>query len=132
MLKDRTKQGVAGAEVVDQHAVRGAAGAGQRLDPLGQAVREGMVSAGVEQPALDLRLRSPAHHPILSRNKRYVYRRWRGSSSDVEVAMRVVFVHGACVQDGSWWWHRTAELLQERGVPSVAPALPSCGETGVP
>ena len=43
--------------------------------------------------------------------------------------MRVVFVHGACVRDGSWWWHRTAELLQERGVPSVAPALPSCGET---
>lgn len=29
--------------------------------------------------------------------------------------MRVVFVHGACVRDGSWWWHRTAELLQERG-----------------
>ncbi|MGW4894704.1 alpha/beta fold hydrolase [Kitasatospora sp. NPDC004240] len=46
--------------------------------------------------------------------------------------MRVVFVHGACVRDGSWWWHRTAELLQERGVPSVAPALPSCGETGPP
>jgi pimeloyl-ACP methyl ester carboxylesterase len=44
--------------------------------------------------------------------------------------MRVVFVHGACVRDGSWWWHRTAELLAERGVPSVAPALPSCGETG--
>jgi pimeloyl-ACP methyl ester carboxylesterase len=46
--------------------------------------------------------------------------------------MRVVFVHGACVQDGAWWWHRTAGLLQERGVPSVAPGLPSCGETGVP
>jgi pimeloyl-ACP methyl ester carboxylesterase len=46
--------------------------------------------------------------------------------------MRVVFVHGACVRDGSWWWHRTADLLQERGVPSVAPALPSCGEAGVP
>ena len=46
--------------------------------------------------------------------------------------MRVVFVHGACVRDGSWWWHRTAELLQERGVASVAPALPSCGETGLP
>ncbi|MEV6564861.1 alpha/beta hydrolase [Streptomyces kronopolitis] len=44
--------------------------------------------------------------------------------------MRVVFVHGACVRDGSWWWHRTAELLRERGVPSVAPALPSCGEAG--
>ena len=45
--------------------------------------------------------------------------------------MRVVFVHGACVRDGSWWWHCTAELLRERGVPSVAPALPSCGELGV-
>ena len=44
--------------------------------------------------------------------------------------MRVVFVHGACVKDGSWWWHRTAELLAERGVASEAPALPSCGETG--
>ncbi|MGX9227066.1 hypothetical protein ACWV95_13805 [Streptomyces albus] len=29
--------------------------------------------------------------------------------------MRVVFVHGACVRDGSWWWHRTAALLRERG-----------------
>ncbi|GAB4080643.1 alpha/beta hydrolase [Modestobacter muralis] len=46
--------------------------------------------------------------------------------------MRVVFVHGACVRDGAWWWHRTAALLAERGVSSVAPALPSCGETGVP
>jgi pimeloyl-ACP methyl ester carboxylesterase len=44
--------------------------------------------------------------------------------------MRVVFVHGACVKDGSWWWHPTAELLAERGVASAAPALPSCGETG--
>jgi pimeloyl-ACP methyl ester carboxylesterase len=44
--------------------------------------------------------------------------------------MRVVFVHGACVRDGSWWWHRTAELLAERGVASEAPLLPSCGETG--
>jgi pimeloyl-ACP methyl ester carboxylesterase len=46
--------------------------------------------------------------------------------------MRVVFVHGACVRDGSWWWHRAAELLQERGVSSVAPALPSCGEADAP
>jgi len=43
---------------------------------------------------------------------------------------RVVFVHGACVQDGGWWWHRTGELLAERGVSSQAPPLPSCGETG--
>jgi pimeloyl-ACP methyl ester carboxylesterase len=46
--------------------------------------------------------------------------------------MKVVFVHGACVKDGTWWWHRTAELLAERNVASEAPALPSCGETGVP
>lgn len=46
--------------------------------------------------------------------------------------MRVVFVHGACVRDGTWWWHPTAELLAERGIASEAPLLPSCGETGVP
>ncbi len=46
--------------------------------------------------------------------------------------MRVVFVHGACVQDGAWWWHRTAGLLLELGIPSVAPRLPSCGEGGRP
>lgn len=45
---------------------------------------------------------------------------------------RVVFVHGACVKDGSWWWHRTGALLAERGVASEAPVLPSCGETGEP
>jgi pimeloyl-ACP methyl ester carboxylesterase len=46
--------------------------------------------------------------------------------------VRIVFVHGACVKDGSWWWRRTADLLAERGVTSDAPALPSCGETGEP
>lgn len=47
--------------------------------------------------------------------------------------MRVVSVHGACVRDGSWWWHRTAELLRERGVPSVTPALPGgVGGPGLP
>ena len=46
--------------------------------------------------------------------------------------VRIVFVHGACVKDGSWWWHRTGELLAEQGVASEAPALPSCGETGEP
>jgi len=44
--------------------------------------------------------------------------------------MRVVFVHGACVKDGPWWWHRAGELLAGKGVASHAPALPSCGETG--
>lgn len=51
---------------------------------------------------------------------------------DLEVVVRVVFVHGAGVRDGSWWWHRTAELLREHGVASTAPLLPSCGEAGVP
>ena len=46
--------------------------------------------------------------------------------------MRVVFVHGACVQDGAWWWHRTAQRLEQRGIASLAPALPSCGEDGRP
>ncbi len=46
--------------------------------------------------------------------------------------MRVIFVHGACVNDGSWWWGPTAALLSERGIASEAPALPSCGETGAP
>src|SRR6516162_11512139 len=49
-----------------------------------------------------------------------------------EEEMRVVFVHGACVRDGSWWWHLAAAALQERGISSVAPALPSCGEGGRP
>jgi pimeloyl-ACP methyl ester carboxylesterase len=44
--------------------------------------------------------------------------------------MRVVFVHGACVRDGAWWWQPTAELLAQRGVASEAPLLPSCGEAG--
>src|ERR1700753_3296058 len=44
--------------------------------------------------------------------------------------MRVVFVHGACVRDGAWWWHRTADVLRAWGIESVAPPLPSCGETG--
>ncbi|PRY39573.1 pimeloyl-ACP methyl ester carboxylesterase [Umezawaea tangerina] len=46
--------------------------------------------------------------------------------------MRVVFVHGACVRDGSWWWHRMTGLLLAHGVSSATPALPSCGEAGVP
>ena len=44
--------------------------------------------------------------------------------------MRIVFVHGACVKDGSWWWHRTGRLLAAERIACEAPALPSCGETG--
>lgn len=44
--------------------------------------------------------------------------------------MDVVFVHGALVREGAWWWRATAELLRARtGVDSRAVALPSCGET---
>jgi pimeloyl-ACP methyl ester carboxylesterase len=43
----------------------------------------------------------------------------------------VLFVHGALVRDGDWWWGPTAELLRSRtGVASRALPLPSCGETG--
>lgn len=45
--------------------------------------------------------------------------------------MEIVYVHGACVRDGSWWWHLTAAELERRGLSSTAPALPSCGETGL-
>lgn len=42
----------------------------------------------------------------------------------------VLFVHGALVRDGGWWWSPTADLLLERtGVTSRSVALPSCGET---
>lgn len=44
--------------------------------------------------------------------------------------MRVVFVHGAFVRDGAWWWEPTASLLRARGWDSTAVALPSCGESG--
>ncbi|TXN30949.1 alpha/beta hydrolase [Lacisediminihabitans profunda] len=43
--------------------------------------------------------------------------------------MELIFVHGALVRDGLWWWERTADLLHERtGIRSRAVALPSCGE----
>lgn len=44
--------------------------------------------------------------------------------------MRVVFVHGACVRDGAWWWRHVDDVLRRRDVLSSAPLLPSCGETG--
>lgn len=44
--------------------------------------------------------------------------------------MELIFVHGALVQDGQWWWQHTADLLLERtGIQSRSLALPSCGET---
>ncbi|MCU1413567.1 MAG: alpha/beta hydrolase [Microbacteriaceae bacterium] len=45
--------------------------------------------------------------------------------------MELIFVHGALVRDGEWWWRPTAQLLEARtGIRSRALALPSCGETG--
>ncbi|MFG6503112.1 alpha/beta hydrolase [Microbacterium sp. P05] len=44
--------------------------------------------------------------------------------------MELLFVHGALVRDGAWWWKPTADLLLERtGIRSRAVGLPSCGET---
>jgi pimeloyl-ACP methyl ester carboxylesterase len=45
--------------------------------------------------------------------------------------MKIVFVHGACVRDGAWWWARVAALLRAEGIESTSALLPSCGETGV-
>ncbi len=40
--------------------------------------------------------------------------------------MRVLFVHGAFVRDGAWWWRPTADVLARRGLRSSAVVLPSC------
>jgi pimeloyl-ACP methyl ester carboxylesterase len=95
-------------------------------------VFQGVVGACVEQPLTDFWLFAAAHGTMFSRNEWYVYCLLHDGGPNEEVEMRAVFVHGACVQDGPWWWHRTAAVLQSRGVSSAAPALPSCGETGVP
>ena len=43
--------------------------------------------------------------------------------------MDVIFVHGALVRDGEWWWRPTARILRDQwGIGSRAVALPSCGE----
>jgi pimeloyl-ACP methyl ester carboxylesterase len=44
--------------------------------------------------------------------------------------MDLIFVHGALVRDGAWWWQRTADLLAESGIRSHSLELPSCGEGG--
>ena len=40
--------------------------------------------------------------------------------------MKVVFVHGALVFDGAWWWHRMAGPLAALGFGTRAVELPSC------
>jgi pimeloyl-ACP methyl ester carboxylesterase len=42
----------------------------------------------------------------------------------------LIFVHGACVRDGAWWWGRMAGPLAVHGIETVAVPLPSCGEVG--
>jgi pimeloyl-ACP methyl ester carboxylesterase len=42
----------------------------------------------------------------------------------------LIFVHGACVRDGDWWWQRMVAPLGELGIETAAVALPSCGEAG--
>lgn len=43
--------------------------------------------------------------------------------------MQIVFVHGAFVRDGAWWWRAVGDLLQQTtGIRSRAVGLPSCGE----
>ena len=47
--------------------------------------------------------------------------------------VEILFVHGALVRDGAWWWQHVAREVRERvGVPSRAVALPSCGEDAAP
>jgi pimeloyl-ACP methyl ester carboxylesterase len=40
--------------------------------------------------------------------------------------MRILFVHGAFVRDGAWWWQPTADVLAGHGLRSSAAVLPSC------
>jgi pimeloyl-ACP methyl ester carboxylesterase len=46
--------------------------------------------------------------------------------------MKVVFVHGALVFDGAWWWHRMVGPLADLGLESRAVELPSCVAPPVP
>jgi pimeloyl-ACP methyl ester carboxylesterase len=44
--------------------------------------------------------------------------------------MKIVFVHGALVFDGAWWWHRMVGPLRALGLESLAVELPSCVASG--
>ena len=44
--------------------------------------------------------------------------------------MKIIFVHGALVFDGAWWWHRMVEPLGVLGLGSLAVELPSCVASG--
>jgi pimeloyl-ACP methyl ester carboxylesterase len=42
----------------------------------------------------------------------------------------LIFVHGACVRNGDWWWGRMKGPLADLGIDTVTVPLPSCGESG--
>jgi pimeloyl-ACP methyl ester carboxylesterase len=47
--------------------------------------------------------------------------------------VEILFVHGALVRDGAWWWKRVAEQIHARiGTVSRTIDLPSCGEGAMP
>jgi pimeloyl-ACP methyl ester carboxylesterase len=47
--------------------------------------------------------------------------------------VEILFVHGALVRDGAWWWQRVAARIYERtATVSRTIALPSCGEGAIP
>ena len=48
------------------------------------------------------------------------------------VGMKVVFLHGALVFDGAWWWERMVGPLAALGLGSRAVELPSCGNSPDP
>lgn len=54
----------------------------------------------------------------------------RGCANLFPVIPTLIFVHGACVRDASWWWGRMAEPPADHGIATAAVALPSCGEAG--
>jgi pimeloyl-ACP methyl ester carboxylesterase len=43
-----------------------------------------------------------------------------------ESVMKILFVHGALVRDGGWWWSRMVEPLKQHGLETSAVELPSC------
>ena len=46
--------------------------------------------------------------------------------------MKIIFVHGALVHDGAWWWHRMVGPLAALGFDTRAVELPSCVAPPVP
>ena len=72
------QQRVPGPEVVDQHTGRGAGRGRERLEAVGQPVRERVVDAGVENPLAAFEGRGLPHVPEiaegqLKRKKRFLF-----------------------------------------------------------